>query len=287
MKDYRNLLKACATNSDRSSHIKKIVRSLSGVLFVTPLVCAYSATVAIRASSAQDYRLILPDHSQSIEISQSTTNTQTSETTAFLESIDTFFRPPSNPRPSSETTITKGTRSGRCLGRERSLDLLGPDQKTGQTTKARPEFAWHLPSVEGSFPVIFRLFEVREDGSINRIYMDELPYMAGYNSYQLPLEAPALTTDREYQWQVIVNCEPNRPSRAIAQALSIERVSPSATLSQALSTATTAEERAIAYGQAGLWYDAIAQVAQAETDREIATRDSLLSHLSDLAISQE
>ena len=175
-----------------------------------------------------------------------------------IETTGTFFRPPNNPRPSSPGSIgTTARRTDICIGNQESIfALLTSESVVGQTVSAHPEFTWYLPPVDNNIPVIFQLLTKNSNGLSTAVHTQELPYTAGYTTYQLPTNAPKLTNNQEYEWEVIVNCEPNRPSRAIVLNGSIEKVAVSPTLSQALATATTAEEKALAYGQAGLWYDA-------------------------------
>ncbi|MEM7794168.1 MAG: DUF928 domain-containing protein [Cyanobacteria bacterium P01_C01_bin.118] len=196
----------------------------------------------------------------------------------------TYFRPPSNPRLGSGYRTSTGTRYGACLGgTETAFTLFGPDDSeliAGLTTSSHPTFAWHLPETEATVPVIFRLLAPDEDNIPVPVYQTKLDYDAGLMSHQLPDTVEALTTDTEYRWQVIVECNPEFPAQAIIQERSFEVVPTSATLAQALSSATTASDRAVAYGQAGVWYDAIAQVAQARTATDSETRMGLLTDLA-------
>lgn len=196
----------------------------------------------------------------------------------------TYFRPPSNPRLGSGYRTSTGTRYGACLGvTETAFTLLGPDadeQIAGLTTSRHPTFAWHLPETEATVPVIFRLLAPDEDNIPVPVYQTTLDYEAGMVSHQVPDTVEALTTDTEYRWQVIVECNPEYPAQAIIQERSFEVIPTSTTLSQALSASVTASERAVAYGQAGVWYDAIAQVAQAKTATDLETRMGLLTDLA-------
>ncbi|MEM9482450.1 MAG: DUF928 domain-containing protein [Cyanobacteria bacterium P01_F01_bin.116] len=196
----------------------------------------------------------------------------------------TYFRPPSNPRLGSGYRTSTGTRYGACLGvTETAFTLFGPDDSeliAGLTTSSHPTFAWHLPETEATVPVIFRLLAPDEDNIPVPVYQTKLDYDAGLMIHQLPDTLQALTMDTEYRWQVIVECNPEFPAQAIIQERSFEVVPTSATLAQALSSATTASDRAVAYGQAGVWYDAIAQVAQARTATDSETRTGLLTDLA-------
>lgn len=196
---------------------------------------------------------------------------------------ETYFRPPSNPKPRSDSQTTTGTRQGGCLGNtETAFTIFGPDAVVGRTVSTHPEFVWHLPASETTFPVIFRLLAPNESGIPEPIHVADIPYTPGFIKYQLPANVPALAPGIEYRWQVIIECNPNYPSQALVQELSLEVVSSPANLSQALATATTDSQRALAYGNQGLWYDAIAQVAQATTADGKQTRSGLLRDLAAL-----
>ncbi|NEQ54034.1 MAG: DUF928 domain-containing protein [Leptolyngbya sp. SIO3F4] len=197
----------------------------------------------------------------------------------------TYFRPPSNPKPRSGPRTSTGTRDSGCLGAtETAFTLLGPDAEDdviGRTTSSHPTFVWHLPETDnGTLPVIFRVLAPDTDNIPIPIYQTTLGYTAGTMSHQLPVTETALAAGTEYRWQVIVECNPEYPAQALVQERSFEVISPSETLSQALSASTTASDRAVAYGQAGVWYDAIAQVAQATNTTDEATRQGLLTDLA-------
>ena len=160
--------------------------------------------------------------------------------------------------------------------------LLGPDSDIGQTSAEHPTFVWYLPESSTRYPVNFRLLAPNEAGIPTPIHTAQLDYTAGFVKYQLPTSLPALTVGKEYRWQVVIECNPNYPSRSPSQELSFEVVPSPAALSQALAAATTDADKAIAYGQSGLWYEAIAQVAESNTATAQSTRAGLLQNLSEL-----
>ncbi|MEM8806768.1 MAG: DUF928 domain-containing protein [Cyanobacteria bacterium P01_G01_bin.38] len=210
---------------------------------------------------------------------------ETPSTRSATPTSTTHFRPPSNPRPRSGPRTTTGTRRGACLGSTTTaFTLLGPLETVGQTVSTHPKFGWHLPDSEQAsamtFPVIFRLLAPDEEGIPTPIHVAELAYTPGFVNYQLPTSEPALTPGTEYRWQVIIECNPNYPSRALVQELAFEVVSPPAGLSAALATTTTDSAQAVIYGQEGLWYDAIAQVVEATTGESRQTRSGLLRDLA-------
>ncbi|NJM99604.1 MAG: DUF928 domain-containing protein [Phormidesmis sp. RL_2_1] len=198
------------------------------------------------------------------------------------------FRPPNNPRRRSGYRTTTGTRQGSCVGdSETAFTILGPSETMGLTASTRPSFAWYLPPSETAYPVQFRLLAPNERGIPAPIYTTDLDYADGFNTYQLPAEAAALSPGIEYRWQIVVVCDAGYLSRSLNQERSFELVSPSTELQQSLATATTAAEQALAYGENGVWYDAIAQVAQANTSQSIAVRQALLAALAEIESEDE
>ncbi len=212
--------------------------------------------------------------------SSQTTTAGTRNTIA--EITNNLYRPPSNPSPRSGSRTTTGTRQGTCLGNQDTpFAALGPDAVVGRTSKSHPSFTWYLPPTENDVPVIFRLLAPNEAGTPTRVHSVELAYTPGYVTYQLPSEVPGLVSGQEYRWQVIIECDPRSPSRALVQELSVERVAASAELAGQLSAAATVAEEAVVYGAQGLWYDAIAPVAQSQSAQEKAIRTELLRNLAE------
>lgn len=195
----------------------------------------------------------------------------------------TYFRRPRNSKSRSRSRTTTGTRQGSCLGTaDTPFTVLGPDADIGQTKASHPTFVWYLPASETAYPVRFRLLAPNEDGIPAPVHTAELAYTTGFVSYELPTTLPALESGKEYRWQVVVDCNPNYPSRSPSQELSFEVVPSPAGLSPALAAAQTAADTALAYGQSGLWYEAIAQVAEATTAEAQAARTGLLQNLAEL-----
>ena len=195
----------------------------------------------------------------------------------------TYFVPASDigrPRGPRSTT---GTRGGSCLNDADAVTAftgLGPSSVAALTVSPRPQLAWYLPESEDEFPVEFRLSAVDGEGLPTLLYQTELAYTAGLVTYQLPEDAPALEIGKEYRWQVIVKCNPNRPSHSLVSDLPLQRVAPSTELVQALEGATTDAERAIAYGNAGIWFEALARVTQTEADLQQRLLTGLLKDLA-------
>ncbi len=208
------------------------------------------------------------------------TSPKTSTVDSFLSPITKAFQPPSNPRPARGYRTTTGTRQGSCVdSSETAFTTFGPSQTVGLSASTLPKFVWYLPASETPYPVKFRLLAPNEKGIPAPIHEKDLEYSDGFVSYQLPAEV-RLSPGVEYRWQIVVVCDTNYLSRSLNQELSFEVASPPADLQQSLALATTDAERALIYGQAGYWYDAIAQVAQSTDLDAIAIRQSLLEDLA-------
>jgi hypothetical protein len=210
--------------------------------------------------------------------------------------ITTSFRPPRNPRRRRGYSTTAGTRPVGCSGIDYSKPnfvTLGPSATVGQTSSARPQFTWYSPPSNVPYSTQFHLLAPNEAGTYESIHKADLSYSEGIATYALPDDVAALSTDTEYLWQVIIICDAPLPNSAhapetvsplpqIEQELAFEIIPASQALQQKLEAATTPAERALAYGEAGLWYDAIAQVASANDPESRAVRRSLLEDLAQI-----
>lgn len=189
------------------------------------------------------------------------------------------YVPPSEPSSPQESTSSTGRRGG-CDGEaETELTALAPQSYVGQTISTHPTFAWFVPDSQ-PFQVEFRLFEY-SSGHRQPIQDVDLQSSPGIMTWSMPPEQPGLTVGQRYFWQVVVHCNPNRPSSALVAGAELEVVEILADLEMELGTASDGLTRARLYGEAGLWYDAFNEVLAA--GQSAAARDARLSLLDDLA----
>ncbi|ESA34992.1 c2 domain protein [Leptolyngbya sp. Heron Island J] len=191
-----------------------------------------------------------------------------------------YFQPPADGRPFQGARTTTGTRGGSCPVDAAMFSGLGPRSIMGLTTSARPEFVWYLPDALVGVPLLFRLLAMDVNGQPILVDSVELSAQAGFMRYQLPDSVPALEVGQDYLWQVIVMCDPERASSFLTSTLGLRLTTPTPELTTALATATTDAERAIAYGAAGIWYDALATVAAGTTATDIEVRTGLIQDLA-------
>ena len=174
-----------------------------------------------------------------------------------------------------------------------SLNLFVPNDHVGQTTQGHPSFFWYI-SGNPDVPMEFTLVEPNVP---KPIYVAQIAASkAEVVKLSLPKHLPELKTGKDYRWSVSLICNPVRRSNNIYARSWIERSQPSDNLSHTLASTQTEYERAIAYAQAGFWYDALAEIANAQAvkpqDPAISTmRRALfdevgLSQMADLPLSK-
>ncbi|EKU98581.1 protein of unknown function DUF928 [Leptolyngbya sp. PCC 7375] len=187
-----------------------------------------------------------------------------------------YFQPVNPSAPQSPSTPT-GTRRGGCFSSESAPSIFAPKGFVGITANAQPQLTWFLPDDE-PVPVEFSFYAIDASGSYELEHLQMLSYEPGINQYQPPVE---LQSGTRYLWQLVLQCNPNRPSSALVYEAEIEFVPMSVS---AISTTATASEKAETYAMAGYWYDAISILGQGEQPDVVAMRRALLN---DLAILED
>ncbi len=192
-------------------------------------------------------------------------DTSVSQTKAFANEFS-FYVPPTSRRPIARTD---GSASRGCPnGLFGSISLLVPSDHIGLTVSAHPTFSWYVSAV----PSTLMQFALVEPGVSKPILVKQLKVnKPGIIQLDLPEQLP-LSIDKEYRWTVSLICNIKRPSQNIYVRSRIQRVSvkalempeftgnPSNNLAE---ISTTMRDRAILYGQSGIWYDAVSALSKA------------------------
>lgn len=168
------------------------------------------------------------------------------------------YKPPANQKPPSSRTTSTVARGG-CEGSGgTSLTALAPYSHIGQTVSTHPTFAWYVPDAQ-SYPLELRLYQydISGDTKIQTIKLQSYP---GVMTWSIPEEQPGLLVGQRYRWQVVILCNPNRPSNALVTEADIEVVAMPSALANALSTTGDRLIRANLYAELGLWYDALGKL---------------------------
>ena len=189
------------------------------------------------------------------------------------------YTPPKKPSAPKETG-TNTTRGGSCEANSAErLTALVPFSHVGETISGHPTFTWFVPD-RTSRPLQFRLFT--RSGQL--LYKTEMESQPGIMSVALPANGPQLSIGQSYQWQVVLVCDRNVPSRNVVATAEIQVVQPAASLQTQLAAAQTPQQRIDLYAEAGLWYDTIAEARKASGTSQ--SQASVLELLDALASSE-
>jgi hypothetical protein len=168
------------------------------------------------------------------------------------------------PRTAITTTATRGCPSDRDA--QGKFVAIAPVLHPGYTISRHPTFAWYIPS-QTARKLQFQL--AKADSEFQEIiYQTTLDSRSGIMQLTLPKGEIALNIGQSYNWRVILQCTPGKPSEDQLIDGEIEVVTADPDLNK-----PPKHQTAQAYAEAGLWYDAFA----ATTDP--ATKNQLLQDL--------
>lgn len=191
------------------------------------------------------------------------------------------YVPPQNPQ---RPRRTHGAGSRGCSeGKPISLNLITPKDHVPTTVSGHPSFLWH---VSAPAPMSFALVE---PGVAKPVLEKQLKVeKPGFVQLDIPQGIPELVEGKEYRWTVSVICNENSPSENIYARSWIKRVPITPTVDQKLAVATQERERAAAYAQNGVWFDAITTIYKAseEHPRDRLTSEYLVKLLEQVGLSK-
>lgn len=154
----------------------------------------------------------------------------------------------------------------------------------GQTASTQPTFVWYNFSDDND-PIEFQLYRYQPDGSFAEVTTEQFETsQPGFMAYTLT-DDEAIAVGETYLWQVVLYCDTEFEQPGQYTSADIEVVSLPANLSTNLPD--DAVERAAVYGQAGLWYEALAAVYNATTPAAGDLREALLLDLATLEAQAE
>ena len=190
-----------------------------------------------------------------------------------------------NDAPEGEETTITGTRGlGSCSqAATTSFTALAPYGHTGKSANTHPTFAWHVPDAD-TYPIQFRLYEyTASEGKGKAIAKTTLSSTPGIMTYTLPSDSPGLTAGQKYIWQVILVCNPNSPSQSLVVGTGIDIVDRPSEIVAQLSNTEDPIAKADIYAEAGLWYDALGEVAvHSEDSQAQAFTSQLIGQLTEI-----
>ncbi|WP_026098298.1 DUF928 domain-containing protein [Kamptonema formosum] len=178
----------------------------------------------------------------------------------------TFSAPQGTKGTPQQETTGGATRTGsQCEARtgassEQGATALIPSSSVGLTVGERPTFFVFVPAMtakEASFSL--------QDESENLLYQTKVPLPSGGGvvGVALPATAPALQVGKNYKWMLEVHCYAEfDPDNPLVEGL-VRRTQINPALERKLEKATTNLERSAAYGEEGIWYEAVSALAAA------------------------
>ncbi len=158
---------------------------------------------------------------------------------------------------------SRGNRTSDCPVPTGSVIVaIIPENGFGVTLQSHPTFLFHLPSLNADAPPPQMEFVLR-DKDDNDLYRVRFLLNSGGGIARIKLQDTmgyrGLEANQEYQWSVAMICRPSDRSRDIVAAGLIRRVPAPPELANL--TTTPSIERVEALSRAGIWYDAIADLA--------------------------
>jgi Domain of Unknown Function (DUF928) len=116
---------------------------------------------------------------------------------------------PSKRRPiyrgPSSTTGTRGT-----CAKDGCLTAIAPLSHVGQSQSSQPTIAWFVPPQQANCPGLLTMYRF-QGGKRDRLWITEIINQSGLN--QLSLTATQALKPGEYIWQLVLECNANRPSK--------------------------------------------------------------------------
>jgi hypothetical protein len=203
------------------------------------------------------------------------------------ESAQAGYKPPR--RPAAASTIGGGTRSGSKLltptfktalpdsGTVRSMPVKGcmkslnepltlfvPEKEVGQTLSGRPDVFFYL---DGPAQVTVKLVENGVNESQALWKRQATVSQPGVNMFAYPIDVPELVAGKTYALYVEMRCDAEGQDQyKVKTRIGIQRMASTITLEKAIAAAKTPQEKAVVYGNEGLWFDAMAAQALAVTE---------------------
>lgn len=181
-----------------------------------------------------------------------------------------------------------GATRGSCpMEGTQRLTALMPEGSSGRTISAYPTLYFYIPThAEHKAELILRDMASGQSRYRHTVTVAQTP---GVVAIPLPPAQAPLETDRLYQWQFRLICDPNDRERDVMVTGVVQRVEPSPTLSEQLATAPPTR-KPLLFDQAGIWYDALQSIVELHhSDPSLATSQwvSLLQEVGLAPIAQK
>lgn len=138
------------------------------------------------------------------------------------------------------------------------LTALMPATNWGKTVAERPTFWFYVPYSSQQAPAGEFVLQSEQGNDIYRIPFT-LPETPGFVNFSTPHSAAPLEINKSYRWYFKLYCEPQKASAPVFVDGWVQRVQLTPTLESQLRSTT--QDYAV-YAANGIWYDAIAHLAE-------------------------
>ncbi|MEM7594800.1 MAG: DUF928 domain-containing protein [Cyanobacteria bacterium P01_A01_bin.83] len=217
--------------------------------------------MSISSSLYGQKQAVAHESPDSTPVKQLIGQTQETQGSLSLKDFKVTFNPPAGNKPQS--SAGGASRSiGQCIMQAENSNLpltpLLPADALGLTVSSHPTVLAYLPEINAN-----KVFFSWQDENNQEHYQTILPIanQEGIISLTLPEDAPPLEVGKNYQWALAIMCDGRlQPDSPMIQG-QIQRVEVEPSVSDRLVSANALEIAAI-YGEAGIWYETVATLAQ-------------------------
>ena len=191
-----------------------------------------------------------------------------------------FYKPPAN----AGNLPTRVSGGARGQGADASLLALVPDH-VALTTQAQPSLFW-FQSKPTKAKFELTVVEPKKPKPLLSLTSPDAD-QAGIHRIKLAKYKVELQPDVAYEWSVAIVSDPENRSKDVIAKGVIKRINPPADLATRVEKGDDVE-RASAYAQAGIWYDALDAISNAIDAHpdDASLREQRATLLSQVGLSQ-
>jgi hypothetical protein len=217
------------------------------------------------------------------------------------ESAQAGYKPPK--RPAAASTIGGGTRNVgirvdgtfktplSSYGTVRSMEVKGcmknlkgpltvfaPEKEVGQTFSGKPDIFFYI---DGPTEVTVKLIENGFGENDQAVWSRKASVtQPGVNMFAYPAAEAELEVGKTYYFYLEMRCDmEGQDNYKVKTRIGVQRVAGSAALQKSIASAKTPQEKAVIYGNEGLWFDMLSAHAQAITESPDADNAGFLASL--------
>jgi hypothetical protein len=186
---------------------------------------------------------------------------QTKNSSGSSQSTKTTSQEANSNRNGLPSNRISGGSRGSCLAGNHSLVALVPEENVSLTASASPKLFFYVPATNSPRQLEFVLRN-QNDELVYEAFVDT-NNQSGIIPINLPksVKSDLLEANQDYHWYLSMICNPQRRSQDLVVEGWIRRIELKASLAEQLRQCDPVEQ-AMLYNQNGIWYDALAALAE-------------------------